>query len=431
MKKTIIILILILSSSALAEKEWVQKLFDEDDDFLTIQCLDSINCYAFSQSQGGGLTRVYKSTDQGDIWEKIYEFNHYDVDDSVSYVSRCFVEDSSDVYMTYGDRALLDKSTDGGITFRRITFGDVSKVEDNFTSEIIMYNKKIGILCAYDDVVYTSDGWETYKTSKKSECQSAGNPAYFIDSINVVFSLGIDWLYKFNLVDHSWTEYYKGLELDPEEPHRHINDAYFVNDTLGFGCGGQRTGIGDYNKNVIWKTTDKGEHWRIVNENEGPIKSFGLSSIAFTEDGKRGMATANWGVMLETNDYGETWEYIDPPEVNKKATTHRVAFSGQYPLVSSTAGGIMRQELVDKVEDYEDENIIIYQSLDELVIELIEKPVSKLSFQIVDLIGREIIKESYENQQKISIDLSQINSGFYMFKIVSDSRVLKTGKFTK
>jgi hypothetical protein len=38
MKKTIIVLILILSSSALAEKEWVQKQFNEDDELFTIQC---------------------------------------------------------------------------------------------------------------------------------------------------------------------------------------------------------------------------------------------------------------------------------------------------------------------------------------------------------------------------------------------------------
>jgi Secretion system C-terminal sorting domain len=282
--------------------------------------------------------------------------------------------------------------------------------------------------------VYTFDAWKTYKVHKLEKGNRAGGCLFFVDSTKVAMrsnKVKFDEFIIFDMETETFTLYNEGEVLEPDEPSKDMVEICFVNDTLGFACGGQYTDDVSTRYNIIWKTTDTGKNWRIVNHNVGEIKSFGLSAIAFTADGKRGMATANWGVMLETNDYGETWEYIDAPWISVQSTMHRLAFAGQYPLVSSDQGGTQRQENVGAVEEYEDEQIKIYQSFDGLNIELINKPASNLQIQIVDLLGREFLKISFENQQNISIDLSQINSGFYMYRIISDGRVLRTGKIVR
>jgi len=65
-KKTMIyiLLIMIFSSPLFAEKIWVNKKDRYDwEDMVEIECVDSLNCFAFTSSYN--LVRVYNSTDKG------------------------------------------------------------------------------------------------------------------------------------------------------------------------------------------------------------------------------------------------------------------------------------------------------------------------------------------------------------------------------
>jgi type IX secretion system substrate protein len=438
MKLIFTILLLIFFALPLkAELKWLRKLSHNEGVANVLQAVDSNNVYAFTEGDWE-VIKVFRSSDQGDNWIQLYEYHPWNGSelDSLNGISHCYALDTNNIYITYGSRIALEQSTDGGKTFERKTFGELSsneyKNEDVY--DFRMYNERIGLFSSNNFIVYTFDGWKTYRVHQLEEGIRAGGCLFFVDSTKVALrsnNIKFDEFVLFDMETETFSPYSEGENIEPGEEKKLIVDVFFPNDSLGFACGGQTTEDGSTRYNTIWKTTDAGKHWRIVNHNVGEIKSFGLSAIAFTADGKLGMATANWGVMLETNDFGETWEYIDAPPISLHATTHRLAFAGQYPIVSSIAGGIHRQENIGAVEEYEDEQIKIYQSFDELNIELINKPASNLQFQIVDLLGREIFKESYENQQNISIDLSQISSGFYMYRIISDGRVLRTGKIVR
>jgi type IX secretion system substrate protein len=435
MKYIIIILLLFQAYNLSAELQWIQKHKEYMETIRTLECVDSTHCFAFVKGSKS-VSRVYLSRDQGDTWNLIYELVPDLFKDSINRISRCDVVDSNHIFITFQSRIAVESSNDGGKTFKRHLFGEYSSYLN--IGEIIydfkMFNERIGIMNTDSYHAYTKDGWNTYKFIHRQKDDSSGNCLFFLDSNRVAMKKVIhtfDDFVVFDLTTETFEQYSERFPVEPGEESKDMIEVCFINDTLGFGCGSQETGNGDTDYNIIWKTTDKGKHWRVVNDNVGAISSFGLATIAFTADGKRGMTAANWGVMLETNDYGETWEYIDPPEVNLKATTPRMTFAGQYPLIATIAGGIHRQENVNSIEEYVDTNLKIYQSFDELIIELINKPASNLQFQIVDLLGRGIIRESYENQQIISIDLSQINTGFYMYRIISDGRVLRTGKIIR
>jgi photosystem II stability/assembly factor-like uncharacterized protein len=430
MKKTILIFLFILCGTTVrAQLQWVQKHFIQFEAISTLQCLDSNNCYAFLEGKYGS-TVIYRSTDQGNTWNNIYEYDS--LQDSIWGINHCYVLDTNNIYMIYGSRAILEKSSDGGKTFSRKTFGAISERPWEQILDIRMYNERIGLISSVNYLIITFDKWENYKIVKIPEGELYGSNLFFIDSTNVVMMKTYtrnDEFVQFDMVEETWEDYNEGEELEPGENIKSIVDICFVNDTLGFACGGQQIEDFDTRINIIWKTTDRGKHWRIVNENKHTETSFGLTRIAFREDGKRGMAVASWGIMLETNDYGETWEYIEPPEINKNATLTRIAFAGQYPIVTSTRGGIQRQELVDdvSVETVED-GIKIIQTSKSLELSIQDQKPRKLQIQIVDILGRTVLDESFINRRNISIDLSNINSGFYVYQILSDGRLVKTGK---
>jgi photosystem II stability/assembly factor-like uncharacterized protein len=428
MKKIILILFLICIYTGFAEKHWVQKHFIEAEDIVSIQCLDSNECFGFAKYRW--YTRIYKSTDQGETWEKIYELDREPPKDSVESIFFCQVVNKDLVFMSYWRNVILEKSNDGGKTFKRYTFGEYSDPED-FIRGFEMYNERIGVISSNRNFFCTKDGWETYKVYPKGEFIYAGIPMFFIDSNNIAiqeFQRRSDKFYILNLDNGDWIQYNEGTN---EDPGKEMKDVAFINDTLGFVCGGQKTGMGDLRSNIIWKTTDKGKHWEIMNDNEGPITGFGLLSIGFREDGKHGMAAANWGVVIETTDGGDTWDYVLPSEKLEGILGPHVQYAGQYPLIGA-GGGIFRYEdVTDVVSEEETENLSIQQTRDKLIIRQRENINKRISVQIADLLGRNVQSQSFVNQQEINLDISKLNSGFYVYNIVADGRILKTGKLVR
>jgi type IX secretion system substrate protein len=430
MLKYILLILIVASTSFSAEQQWIQKNYAEEESYKSMVYLDSLNFYAFTDSVN--VYKVFRSTDKGESWKMLYRKRQSLLTDSIKNINHCWVSDSSTIYLVYRP-VIIEKSTDGGKTFNRITFGEISGHEHWPIYDFIMYDKNLGIICSYYYLIVTRDAWETYEVIPKNEYEPAGDPFFFVDSNNVAFLRKRSFTSSyvlFNLETKTSSEYSEEPELEPGEPHMSMFDVTFVNDTLGFACGGQENGNGDARYDIIWKTIDKGRNWRIVHNDNGPIEGFGLTSISFADE-SHGMATASWGIGLETTDGGETWEYIKMPKEAEDSLGDKIIFAGEYPILTTFSGFLFRQEVVNEVEEYEDANLKIYQSFDELVIEQLNKPASILQFQIVDLLGRELFKESYENQQNISIDLSQIKSGFYIYRIISDGRILRTGKIIR
>jgi Secretion system C-terminal sorting domain len=433
MLKYIILIFIIASSSLSAEKQWVQKKYAEEESFKSMVYLDSLNFYAFTDSVR--VHKVFRSIDKGQTWKMLYRKVRSLITDSVSTVNHCWVTDSSTMYVVYSSSIIFDKSTDGGETFNRVTFGELSiPLKRNKIYDFKMYDKNFGVLCCDYQIIYTRDAWETYKVIKLEEdYERIGEPFFIVDSNNVAFLKRRSYSHNFvllNLSTETWSTYSEEEKLEESTPQKVMFAITFVNDTLGFACGGQKNGQGGARYDIIWKTTDKGKNWKVVHHDNGPIMGFGLVSISFADE-LNGIAVASWGIVLETTNGGENWSYIDAPEEAEYSLGNRIIYAGEYPVLTTHSGYLFRQEIVDEVEEYEDDNINIYQFFDKLKIEFTNKSINETQIQIVDLLGREILKKSFENQQNISIDLSQIYSGFYMYRIISDGRVLRTGKIIR
>ncbi len=434
MKNKIIILIsLIIPSTLFAQMEWVQKHYIQYEDFRTFECLDSNNCYAFTDAVGS--TIIYKSTDQGDTWFELYKKDHLATKDSLYKVFRCQALDTNNLYISYLDRLILDKSTDGGKSFKRITFDTLSvQYNADCFNAIKMYNNHIGVGTSNNFIITTSNNWETYKIIDKVDHKLAGGPIYFIDSNNVVllkkYRLS-DQFVKYSIYEDSWTDYTVSGN-DNEEYPKVIADISFTSDSVAFACGGQKTGQNSLARDIIWKTTDKGIHWEIILEQEHePV--FGLNGITF-KDKMNGMAVGAWGKILRTTNGGKSWNYMDIPESINNTISIKGGFAGQYMLIACQRSGILRYEDITDIEQkiLDIEYIHIKQTADKLLISIEDKSFRDYKMQIFDIYGNimnEIDLNSGIGILYNPIPLDSFINGVYLFQITTDGILVKSGKF--
>jgi photosystem II stability/assembly factor-like uncharacterized protein len=86
------------------------------------------------------------------------------------------------------------------------------------------------------------------------------------------------------------------LPLNLSPPYKSLMDVFFVSEELGWV-------IGDMEDGKIWRTTDGGNNWDLVFEND-PI----LISIHFA-DSLTGWVSGTQGAIYKTIDGGDNWEY--------------------------------------------------------------------------------------------------------------------------
>jgi hypothetical protein len=116
MKSILTILLLILFSIPLkAELKWLRKLSHNEGVATVLQAVDSNNVFAFVEGDLDA-TKVFRSSDQGDTWTKLYEYHPWNGSelDSLNGINHCFALDTNNIYITYGYKIALEKSTDGG-----------------------------------------------------------------------------------------------------------------------------------------------------------------------------------------------------------------------------------------------------------------------------------------------------------------------------
>ena len=99
MKKIILILLIILSgTTSRADLEWVQKIPTNEGVTTTLQAVDSNNVFAFLDGKYE-VIRVFRSSDQGDTWTKLYEYEAWDGTkfDSLTGINHCFALDTNNL----------------------------------------------------------------------------------------------------------------------------------------------------------------------------------------------------------------------------------------------------------------------------------------------------------------------------------------------
>lgn len=103
---------------------------------------------------------------------------------------------------------------------------------------------------------------------------------------------------------------WQNVVLTGNAAQRHYNAVVFADDTTAYIVGGSRT----ENKRTILKTTNSGQTWSIVNDDEGAI----LKSICFV-NADTGYAAGETGTILKTTNGGINWTALTlPAPVNQR-----------------------------------------------------------------------------------------------------------------
>ncbi|MCF6238797.1 MAG: hypothetical protein L3J79_08315, partial [Candidatus Marinimicrobia bacterium] len=142
----------------------------------------------------------------------------------------------------------------------------------------------------------------------------------------------------------------------------------------------------------------------------------------------------SWGKIVETTDGGVTWNYHEVPEEVNNTLGMRVAWAGEFPIISSNKGGIHRLEETTGIDEYilKSIDINIRQTSDRLLISIEDKNFRKYRLQIVDLQGNIIQEEELSSGIGTlfkPVNLNVLRSGSYFYRIATDGAMVKSGMF--
>jgi hypothetical protein len=142
------------------------------------------------------------------------------------------------------------------------------------------------------------------------------------------------------------------------------------------------------------------------------------------------MVVGPWGVILETSDGGETWNYHVPPKELEHNMWLLVAYAGTKPIIAAD-GSIFVYEDVNTVVEDGTEDIDVHHFSNEMYVEFEDNDIPTVNVKIFDLLGREFINSQYNFPKTIRLDISGLKSGAYLYLISTNDRLLKSGKILK
>ena len=442
----VVCLFLLFINSSHSKRVWVQKHVRYDDgrrleDINQLSCPDSNTCFAISDVTD--FWRLYRTTDQGDTWDVQYEAPMEYEDGSWFNVTDFYVQDEMNIIVRPRYHIKLFKTTDGGRTFNLKTYDGYSEDKIlNTAGAIGMYDNNIGVMQNYTHLIYTIDNWETidtlapYYSYIHGVKRRSGYNFIYIDSTNLAMNRWArnsgDFV-RYDFLDSSWSQYSNILEPDPENSilANGMLSLEFVNDSLIFACGSRRIGQNEFANSTIWRSYDFGKTWELLFDhfvNDG----FGLQSIAF-ENETHGIALGPWGTCLESFDGGDTWQQITLPD-GLNSSGVGIEYCGSYAIARSRVGGIFRLETIASndqvIEDKEMYSIVL--SNQNINISIEDSKYNTYSLNIFDLNGRQVYSTNINSglgKFYQTYDLSELNTGAFLYNLVSNDRVVTNGSF--
>ncbi len=350
-KLELIVLTLLSLPLSLFSSDWVKVEVEGLEKCIveSVCCPDSGNCFAVAQYST--FVRLYKSTDKGLTWSVVNQSDPFNEEGDSQYLINATkgVSPHPDYfYMTFWDAPFMKKSSDGGETFRTIRLDSLTGEYSKKVYDIAMYDSSVGFAVSGDWCFTTHTNWEDFEKREFKLPSGGYYSPIFLDSVTVVMTYysskdEFDFLFvKYDIEKNEWV-IFDEYTSDSEYKHT-IQSICFVNDTLGFACGQQLTGIADTAYDLIYRTTDGGHNWELVLKRlEDP--AFGLQDIAF-HDEKNGVAVGQFGKIYLTKDGGDTWILSEIPEGINDAlfAAMVVTWAGHYPIAGGYLAGIFRYE---------------------------------------------------------------------------------------
>jgi len=430
----IIILAVINSINLFAEKEWVNVSppLDEYEDNMGLYCFDDMNCIAFSKFSQ--YRYILKSNDGGMSWYIFSQVDFYYRDFPRIHPFRTFISDSNHIYTTYYDDITIDKSTDGGLSFTEVNFGEFTEKEGGGFVEFKMYNNRIGVAHTHTNIFITYDNWKNYEVVDVPYDYFLEQPFYFLDSNNIILSNYEESEYnkeytlrflQYNISLKEWSVYSNVEKNDPVNGDPKIWEIDVVNDSVIYACGYIEL-ENSWDAEVVWKSIDKGKTWKKVLSNiNGYTHYSGLSNISFGNE-NHGFACTDSGVFYETTDGGESW-YLHPyfPEV--RGNQPRIVWAGDTPLYKVDQKGIFRLETKSSVTEVrKSENVRVNKSDNSLEIAINDDSFANYNFHLYNISGEIVNTSTLESSMSYiyqTIELPDLINGVYYYVLSSNNSV--------
>lgn len=435
MKSLLIILFTVfILTNTHAEKRWVLKYKPpESPGFSELNCIDTMNCVAIVNTVDHNT--IYKSSDQGSSWHKFSSFNRSEPKfDSIRTTYQCKAFDSLNVYLLFIEGAVMEKSSDGGKTFKRVYFEELYKLKSvERLYDLTMFTENIGASITRTTLLYTNDNWDTYKAIPRPDSIFAGNPIFFVDSNNIAvlkYIADTDEFMNYNIPNDEWSQYNIGEKIPKGENNKSMIHLQFVNDSLIYACGHQLTGVNNFSKYLIWKSTDRGKTWiKLMDQFIKP--GFGIRRIAFRNE-LHGIAVGNWGVLFETTDGGESWFKLPTRDEFEKSIAAEISWAGSQVIYATDIAGIFRLETVTDVEELSsDEKFRVFQSGHNLEVAINDESHATYSFSLYNSSGQTLMRKSIKSSFGFvfePVELIDLTNGVYYYTISKNNCVEFNGK---
>jgi len=363
------IILLFTLLSLYLQAEWKEAFFKQSYVPISIDCVDSNNCYALLNSisaKDNEETLIYKSYNQGKDWNEIYRYNPLVDNPKFLFSPWCAsVPNGNDYFISYFERGTLKVSNDSAKTFRIV---DLETPREVLWMD--MYDDKIGMAFTPINNYITYDGWETwekrddfFKTADTLNKVTFARSPSFLNKDTLYLlnnrTLGETFGSCFTIYDMKTktsnyyiidTIYYDGTRenVGPNHYIPSLFDFSFIDINTFIAVGGRYSGIGDTSYNLIYKSTDGGKTWIKKHEQLENITStrpyaFGLQKVDFY-DSKNGVAVGQFGSVALTNDSGDTWIYDELPESMDGSPTMKIEWAGRTPIIGAYKGGLYYYE---------------------------------------------------------------------------------------
>lgn len=308
------------------------------------------------------LHYIYKSTDMGLNWFKIYTNKlewWYD-----GRIKKGQVTENGLIYFIFYDDRKIRKTTTHNYIYEDIKLDEIweSKGRGRYElNDFTMLNDSVGIAVGFHDYFITKDAWKTIEKKQSP----------FVDSLFTIFE-------SHPFLDKGFFLY--GMKYGPGISHMLFYDIqldslillydktksndFVVNDSSSyiyfepeitsdsvFYLGAKYYYNEKFNSYpTIFKSTDRGSSWKKVYEDTEPETAWGFSQVAFYDE-NNGVAMGTHGVAAMTNDGGKTWaEYNVNNHVRKYDAPHglggrfHLGWIGQTPILVTTFGTVLRYE---------------------------------------------------------------------------------------
>ena len=251
-----------------AGEEWIVSLYDYTE-YLEDICFSDENFgYAV-----GYHHNILKTTDGGNIWEKIYSHSSDSFLRSVNFINQ-------DTGWVAGNGAIFRKTTNGGTSWNDVSLG-INGYNDILYS-VYFINDNIGWVTGNEGKLFkTTDGGTTWQSKSSPLTSEHLNSVFFVDS-----KLG--WIAGENGTILHTTNSGSNWTKQSISTLNNLYSIFFVDKNTGW-CAGT----------TIHKTTDSGNNWVYQ------YTPSAANSIYFLDE-NHGWAACNDGRILKTTN-GEDW----------------------------------------------------------------------------------------------------------------------------